>query len=345
MNELDHASFAETYLSAYLQPLADLLEDPAVIEIAINAGGEVWVERAGDAHMIGIGIRDLNVVQLARQIIGDSRGSLSERSPIGSAKMQWRDLVLRAQIVLPPAVDRGPALSFRKFFARSYGIAAFDYLYGRAFDAEAARSAIRSEISDLARAGRVQDALRLAVRERLNVVISGGTSTAKTTLARAMIAEIPHVERLVTIEDAVELYPGQPNVVSLVAERTPGSARNTNELLRATLRLRPDRIILGELRGNEAYTFLEAINTGHGGSMTTIHADTAHRAIERLSMLVIESGIALPYSEIERYVRSTIDLIVQLGRVDGKRGILGLELPSTMPRTREAISDQGSANP
>jgi type IV secretion system protein VirB11 len=125
----------------------------------------------------------------------------------------------------------------------------------------------------------------------------------------------------VTIEDAFELFPAQPNRVMLLAERDEASARSAARLLEASLRLRPDRIVLGELRGAEVATFLEAINTGHAGSVSTVHADTAAKAIDRLALMVMATGIAMTYAEVRRYCAASIDVVVQLGRADGRRGV------------------------
>ena len=143
-----------------------------------------------------------------------------------------------------------------------------------------------------------------------------------------MLYLIPDHERLVTIEDSSELRPRQPNVICLIADRSPASPRTAEKLLQATLRLRPDRIIVGELRGSEAATFLEAINTGHGGSFTTLHAQTARKAMDRLALMVMGTGTQLQYAEVMRYLRSTIDLVIQAGRVGNKRGIVEIYVPS-----------------
>lgn len=163
--------------------------------------------------------------------------------------------------------------------------------------------------------------LRTAVRERRNIIIAGGTSTGKTTFLNALLAEIPRSERLVLIEDTEELKAPHPNLVGLIAARGSLSeaAIGAEDLLIAALRLRPDRIILGELRGAEAFTFLRAVNTGHPGSMTTIHADTPQRAIEQLALLVLQTGSRLSRDDVRHYVRESIDVFVQLERREGRR--------------------------
>ena len=170
-------------------------------------------------------------------------------------------------------------------------------------------------------------ALERPIELRLNILVSGGTSTGKTTFARHLLKFIGEDERMVTIEDAFELFPPQANSVCLLSERKKDSPRTANALLESSLRMRPDRIIVGELRGGEALTYLEAINTGHGGSISTIHAETARLAIDRLGMMVLQAGTPLTFAEVKDYIARSIDVIVQLGREDGKRGITELWFP------------------
>jgi type IV secretion system protein VirB11 len=161
------------------------------------------------------------------------------------------------------------------------------------------------------------------VLNRRNVLISGGTSSGKTTLLNALVAEIPPSERLIAIEDTAELALNHQNAVGLLAARGDmGEARiDMEDLLIAALRMRPDRIILGELRGREALTFLRAVNTGHAGSLTTIHADSPERALDQLALLVLQAGIGLSWDDALRYIRRSLDLVVQLTRKNGVRVI------------------------
>ena len=172
-------------------------------------------------------------------------------------------------------------------------------------------------------AGDIPVMLVAAVRARRNILVSGGTSTGKTTFLNALIREIPAGERLILIEDTPELQLAHANAVGLLAARSAlGAAQvGADDLLAASLRMRPDRIILGELRGLEAYTFLRAVNTGHPGSMTTIHADSADRAIEQLALLVLQGGTRLGREDVHHYVRSTIDVFVHLNRSGGRRHV------------------------
>jgi hypothetical protein len=187
-------------------------------------------------------------------------------------------------------------------------------------------SAAVEHVRALVDSGDVASALREAVRGRLNILISGGTSSGKTTFLGALIREIPTEEPLVLIEDTPEIKLTHENAVGLIAARSAiGEAAVTaNDLVSASLRMRPDRIILGELRGPEAFAFLRAINTGHPGSMTTIHADSTERAFEQLALLVLEGGSTLQRADILAYVRTTVDVVVQLSRGATGRSVAGI---------------------
>lgn len=165
--------------------------------------------------------------------------------------------------------------------------------------------------------------LRDAVRNKRNILVSGGTSSGKTTFVNALLREIPSDERLILIEDTPELQVDHQNVVGLIAALSElGEAEVTAEdLLIASLRMRPDRIILGEIRGCEAVTFLRAVNTGHPGSISTIHADSPERAIDQLALLVMETGTRMGWDDVVRYVRNSLDLVVQLKRAHGSRSL------------------------
>jgi type IV secretion system protein VirB11 len=180
-----------------------------------------------------------------------------------------------------------------------------------------------AELANLLEAGDVAGMLARAVRARKNIMISGGTSTGKTTFLNALIREIPIEERLILIEDTPELTMRHPNAIGLLAARSAlGEAHVTaNDLVAASLRMRPDRIILGELRGEEAFAFLRAVNTGHPGSMTTVHSDSAEGAIEQVALLVLQTGTRLSREDVQHYVRQTVDVFVQLGRSAGRRHV------------------------
>jgi type IV secretion system protein VirB11 len=205
-----------------------------------------------------------------------------------------------------------------------------ELLHGKLIDLDAERRETARAVVELTGEGRILEAMQLCVTERLNIMVSGGTSTGKTTFAQDLLEMVDPGERIVTIEDSYELLPRQPNSIMLKADRKEKSARAASKLLEATLRLRPNKIILGELRGDECKTFLDAINTGHSGSFTTIHADTAKKAIVRLALMVMSVGINMSFDEVMRYCASSIDVVVQLGKSAHRRGIVEIYLPDAM---------------
>lgn len=286
------------YLSQYLKAFDALFEDGAVIEVVVNGNGQCFAERQGLARMVRVEEDDI-APEAAQDIAGmaanDGGTKLTASAPLLSTSIEHRGLMLRVQAVIPPASHRGTVLSFRIYRPgdtdepKSFRFLRDDV----AVSQDEERLAVLRGIRDLARSGSEDDFLKVVLRHELNIVISGGTSTGKTELGRRLLWMIGDDERLVTIEDSSELRPRQPNVVSLIAERSEDSPRSTDKLLQATLRLRPDRIIVGELRGSEAATFLEAINTGHGGSFTTLHAQTARKAMDRLALMVMARGTQL----------------------------------------------------
>ena len=164
------------------------------------------------------------------------------------------------------------------------------------------------------------------VGHKMNALIAGATDSGKTVFARKMLSYVPDSERLITIEDAAELVPAQPNVVTLIADRD-SRTRSPDVLLTSCLRMRPDRLVVGEVRGKEAMTFLEAINTGHGGSMTTLHAETPQLAVQRMAIAALKTEIPMTYADMIQYIENSIDVIIQAGRHDGKRGITEFYLP------------------
>jgi type IV secretion system protein VirB11 len=224
----------------------------------------------------------------------------------------------------PPAT-RGPmAIAIRKHVVPDLSLD--DYTKAGAFAETRGGSGhpeIDARLKDLLAKGEIAAMLAAAVKARKNIVIAGGTSTGKTTFLNALLREVPAEERLILIEDTPELYIRQPNAVGLLAARGKlGEAQvNANDLLAASLRMRPDRIILGELRGEEAFAFLRAINTGHPGSMTTVHADSPERAIEQIVLLTLQAGTQLGRDDVRHYIKSTVDIFVQLTRVAGRRRV------------------------
>lgn len=314
-----------SFLASYLAPIADLLDEPDVVEIALNPNGSVWIERQGAAHMDETSDLSLRVEQstnLAQAIASEVGAQFSDKKPVVSGKILWREDPIRAQIIAPPIVEGGCAISLRRYVQPGSGLGDMALLHGALVDLDQRRQERRAEVHHLASIGSVVEAMRLCVEDRLNVLISGGTSTGKTTFARSLLGLIDRRERILTIEDAFELFPSQLNSLCLKSERVAGTERSPSKLLEASLRMRPDRILLGELRGEESRTYLDAINTGHGGSITTIHADSARKAIDRLALMVMASGIPMGFEQIHRYCAASIDVVVQLGRVEGRRGVV-----------------------
>ncbi|HUD94831.1 P-type DNA transfer ATPase VirB11 [Sphingobium sp.] len=313
------------YLASYLAPLADILARPDVTDIYVNRPGEVWAETTIgqiERHTLPA-IDESLLARLATQIAAFSNQGISRAHPLLSATLPGG---ARVQIIAPPAT-RGPlAMAIRKHLSPDLELA--DYVASGAFDGvrtdvDPNHHAGHEALSALLDRGDVGGALAAAVRARKTILVSGGTSTGKTTFLNALMREIPAEERLILIEDAPELLVRHDNAVGLLASRSAlGEAQvSADDLVAASLRMRPDRIILGELRGPEAYAFLRAVNTGHPGSMTTVHADSPARAIEQIVLLVLQGGSRLNREDVRHYVQSCIGVYVQLGRVGGKRQV------------------------
>lgn len=333
------AQFADrVYLYSYLEPLAFALDRLDVTDIYINRPGELWIETLGGAcqHHEVPALDDALLARLARQVAALGHQGISREHPLLSASLPDGS---RIQIVVPPATRGAIVMAIRKHV--SADLTLDDYASANAFrgartSALAQRSAV-DRVRKLVDAGDIATALREAVRGRLNILISGGTSSGKTTFLKALIREIPAEERLILIEDTPEIRLAHENAVGLIAARSAlrESAVTANDLVSASLRMRPDRIILGELRGPEAFAFLRAINTGHPGSMTTIHADSVERAFEQLALLVLEGGSTLQREDVLAYVRTTIDMVLQLARDDRGRHVSGIWVKGKEHRARE----------
>lgn len=310
------------YLDSFLAPLAPILSRPNVTDIWINRPAEIWVESIGGGieKIVEPALDGKSLERLAKQIAAHSSQGISRANPLLAAKLPDGS---RVQIAAPPATREGYSFAIRRHVAAKMSLS--DWEDEGAFDGAAREgNALAEEREFRALSGReAAAALRDSVLARRNILISGGTSTGKTTFLNALLAEVPSDERLVLIEDTQELHCVQENAVGLIAARGQlGEAEvSAEDLLIAALRMRPDRIILGELRGVEAFTFLRAVNTGHPGSMTTIHADTPQRAIEQLALLVLQAGSKLSRDDVRHYVRESIDVFVQLERHQGVRRI------------------------
>lgn len=311
------------YLRSYLRPFAPWLERGDVNEILVNRPGEVWIEVAGQPHMQRIEAPEISddlMSRLAGQIARVAHQAVSRESPLLAATLPSGD---RVQMVGPPATRRHWALAIRRHLVTDLDLEAYDH--GPVVRLHAGLSPQSLEAQALAEPVAF---LKAAVRARKTILISGGTSSGKTTFLNSLLKLVPEQERILLVEDTPEVVARQPNALGLVAVKGElGEARTTvDDLLQAALRLRPDRIIVGEIRGAEAATFLRAINTGHPGSFTTVHASSTEGALEQIALMVTQGGMSLPRSEIIAYVRSVVDVIVQLARVGGERRIVDLKV-------------------
>ena len=302
------------YLDAYLAPFRPWLDRDTVTEIMVNQPGEVWIEDAADPGMKRIEtphINDRLVQRLAEQVARVSHQGINREHPLLGATLPDG---ARVQFCGPPATRKHWIMAIRRHRRLDLPLDAYDagplapIEQGNLPDPQAEPIAF----------------LRAAIRQRRTILISGGTSTGKTTFLNAMLGEIPRAERVVLVEDTPELrLPGENGVGLVAVKGELGEAKVTaNELLQAALRLRPDRIVLGELRGAESVSFLRAINTGHPGSFSTIHANSLRGALEQLALMVMQTGIGLTRADTIAYAASVIDVVVQLGRdAGGKRTI------------------------
>jgi len=286
-----------------LGPLEPLIEDETVTDIMVNGAKQVYVERRGKLEPTDITFRDdQHVMNVATKIVTRIGRRIDESRPLVDARLPDGS---RVNIIIPPLAIDGPSMSIRKFSKKTITL-----------DTMAQQSNISPEMATL---------LKIAARCRLNILISGGTGSGKTTLLNALSRLIDPTERTVTIEDAAELQLQQPHVVRL--ETRPPNLEGTGEitmrdLLRNALRMRPDRIILGEIRGAEALDVLQAMNTGHDGSMSTIHANRPREALTRLENMVGMTGIHLPSHAVRTQIAAAVNLILQVNRMrDGMRRV------------------------
>jgi type IV secretion system protein VirB11 len=312
-------------LDSFLLPLKKIFDREGVNEISINQPYEAWVELKGDMYREELPQFDVeHLKSLGRLIAQATEQRVSEEEPLLSATLPNG---FRVQIVFPPACEPGcVVMSIRKPSVLKWSLD--DYEKMGMFDAtsigeiEDKNSLVLTKLLEL---NRVKDFISRAVIFKKNIIISGGTSTGKTTFTNAVIRSIPHDERLITVEDAREIdLTSHKNRVHLLASKgAQGRAKVTSQdLIEACLRLRPERIIVGELRGVEAFSFLRAINTGHPGSISTLHADTPVMALEQLKLMVMQAGLGMSPSEITSYIKNVIDIIIQLKRGEkGKRFI------------------------
>lgn len=319
-DEREHA-----YLTAFLRPFAPWISHERVAEIFVNRPGELWIEAAGGAmrRIEAPDISDVHIQRLAAQIARVNAQAINREHPVLGATLPTGE---RVQIVGPPATRGHWAMAIRRPVKSRLSLTDFgggDDFGGVIRARENALGAVDQRLVSLLNDHRIPEFLDSAVKAKKTILISGGTSTGKTSLLNALLKSVPETERLVTVEDAAEIEIAHPNAVGLIAVKGDlGEARiGMDELLNASLRLRPDRIILGELRGVEATTFLRAINTGHPGSITTIHADSSHGAFEQIALMALQAGMPLSRSETIGYVRSIVDVAIHVTREHGRRRI------------------------
>lgn len=314
-----NAPARNVYLDSYIAPLADWLARPDVTDIYINRPGEIWLETLGNVpeKIAAPELSQKMLSRLVRQIAALSAQGVNREHPLLAASLPGGE---RVQAVIPPATRGEIAIAIRKHVA--VGLELEDYRANGKPELLLA-SELPTKSADISDGTDVFALLRDAVKQRRNILISGGTSSGKTTFVNALLKEIPINERLILIEDTPELQLVHDNAVGLIAARGAlGEADvSAEDLLIASLRMRPDRIILGEIRGSEAVTFLRAVNTGHPGSMSTIHADSPLRAIDQLALLVLQTGTRMAWDDVIKYVRSSLDIIVQLRHRNGQRDI------------------------
>ena len=322
LTSADRESLAKEVLDEVfgLGPLEPLLNDPAVSDILVNTHRTVYVERKGVIEETDIAFRDnAHLMHIIDKIVSAVGRRIDESSPMVDARLLDGS---RVNVVIPPLAVDGPLMSIRRFGASPL--------------------TINNLLQNRALTPHMMELLRAAVRARLNIVVSGGTGTGKTTLLNILSAFISPAERIVTIEDSAELQIKQKHVARLEC-RPPNvegrGAIRQRELVINALRMRPDRIILGEIRGEEALDMLQAMNTGHDGSITTIHANNPRDAIARLETMSMMGNVALPEKAIRAQIASAVHLIVQATRLsDGTRRIT--HISEITGATAEVVSMQ-----
>lgn len=312
------------YLRTYLAPFAPWLDRDDVTDILVNKPGEVWIDSAaGFQRLAAPDVTDQMLQRLAQQIAAHSAQGVNREHPLLAATLPDG---ARVQVATPPATRQNVALAIRKHVVQDLTLADYDKA-GAFAQAKRARGGERSaadaELNHLLDKGDLRSFFSSAVRGGRNIVISGGTSTGKTTFLNALLKEVPESDRIIVIEDTPEVKLWHPNSVGLVAVAGElGESRvGVDELLRASLRMRPDRLMVGEIRGAEAFTFLRAVNTGHPGSLTTVHADSPQGALEQIAFMTLQAGLTLTRADVIEYAKSVIDVVVQLGRVHGRRTV------------------------
>jgi pilus assembly protein CpaF len=289
-----------------LGPLEPLLADPTISDILVNSHNTIYVERRGKIEVTNVAFKDdEHLMRVIERIVSSVGRRIDESSPMVDARLKDGS---RVNAIIPPLSIDGPVLSIRRFGAVPLRM-----------DSLIENKALTKDIADM---------LEMCVNARLNILISGGTGAGKTTLLNALSAYISEEQRIVTIEDSAELQLQQPHVVRL--ETRPPNIEGRGEvtqrdLVRNALRMRPDRIVIGEVRGGEAIDMLQAMNTGHDGSLTTIHANTPRDALSRLETMIQMTGMRLSERAMRQQVASAIDLVLQVARLsDGSRRVTSI---------------------
>ncbi len=289
-----------------LGPLEPLLADPTISDILVNSFANIYIERRGKLEKTAISFKDdEHLMRVIERIVSTVGRRIDEAQPMVDARLPDGS---RVNAIIPPLAIDGPVLSIRRFGAEPLRIAQL-----------IENGALTKEVAIL---------FEMCVRARLNIIISGGTGAGKTTLLNALSAYIPANERIVTIEDSAELQLQQPHIVRL--ETRPSNIEGKGEvsqrdLVKNALRMRPDRIVIGEVRGGEAVDMLQAMNTGHDGSLTTIHANTTRDALARLETMIQMTGMRLSDRAMRQQIASAVDLVIQVARLtDGTRRIVSI---------------------
>jgi pilus assembly protein CpaF len=289
-----------------LGPLEPLLTDPTISDILVNSHSRIYIERGGKLEVTNVAFKDdEHLMRVIERIVSSVGRRIDESSPMVDARLADGS---RVNAIIPPLSIDGPVLSIRRFGSEPLRM-----------NALIEKRALTKEIAEM---------LEMCVKARLNVLISGGTGAGKTTLLNALSAFIPEDERIVTIEDSAELQLQQPHVVRL--ETRPPNIEGRGEvsqrdLVRNALRMRPDRIVIGEVRGGESIDMLQAMNTGHDGSLTTVHANTPRDALARLETMIQMTGMRLSDRAMRQQIASAINLVVQAARLsDGSRRITSI---------------------
>ena len=286
-----------------LGPIESLLKDPAITEIMVNGPKKVFIERMGKLQLSGVQFHDdAHVMNIIERILSPIGRHIDESTPLVDARLKDGS---RVNIIIPPLALCGPCITIRKFAQKALSV--------------------ENLISFGTLDRKMADFIRACIQARINILVSGGTGSGKTTTLNVLSSFIPENERIVTIEDAAELKLQQTHVVTLESRpaNIEGSGQITiRDLVKNALRMRPDRIIVGEVRSGEALDMLQAMNTGHDGSLTTAHANTPRDALSRLETMVLMAGFEMPVRAIREQISSAIELILQQSRLkDGSRKI------------------------